>query len=144
MPFETIERVGPAKPTLVPASGVRVSSRAAAAHGKASRYLVVQIGAGLAQEMVLRGEETKLNLQFGTGKDAGMIGMSVDVTAGQFIAKKSKSGFWKTTINGASAEGLFALDVPEFTVSPVRVLFEQGKCPMAVFKASDEMLAVED
>lgn len=93
---------------------------------------------------MLCGEETQLSLKFGTGKDAGMVAMSVNVTGGQFPARKSKAGVWKATINAPSADGLFALDFPPFTVSPVDVLVAEGKCPMAVFKASPEMLAVDD
>lgn len=48
------------------------------------------------------------------------------------------------TINGPSAEGLFALDFPAFTVAAVEVRATRGEPPMAVFKASDAMLAVAD
>lgn len=144
MAFEEIERVGAPPKSDIPDDGVRVSSRAAAARGVPTRYIAIQVGERLAKALVLRGEETRLKLQFGTDRDAGKIALSVDVTSGQFPAKRDKQGRYKLTINGASAEGLFALDFPSFTVTPVEVISRRDECPMAVFKASDAMLAVAD
>lgn len=142
MAFEEIERVGPVTASRIPEDGVLVSSRAAM---KGARYITVTIGGGgLAKAMVLRGEETRLTLKFGTDRDAGKVAMSVDVTRGAFPVKRQKSGAWKFTINAASADGLFALDFPAFTVPDVQVVSREGHCPMAVFAASEAMLAVED
>ena len=94
--------------------------------------------------MCLLGESTRLQLSFGTDRDAGKIALSVDISAGQFEARRLKSGGYRLTINAASAEGLFALDFPAFTVAPVAVVSRMGKPPMAVFAASPAMLAVED
>lgn len=90
------------------------------------------------------GDLTRLRLQFGDGSDAGKIALSVDVTNGGFEAKKDKQGRYALTINQRSAEGLFALDFPAFTVSPVEVKERPHTPPLAIFKASDPMLAVED
>lgn len=144
MAFEDIERVGSAPPSDVPDDGVRVSSRAAAARGVPVRYIAIQIGGGLATALVLRGEETRVRLQFGTDRDAGKIAISVDVDAGAFVARRDKRGRYKLTINAASAEGLFALNFPAFTVSPVEVVSRQGQCPLGVFVASQPMLEVDD
>lgn len=144
MAFDDIERVGPKKVQTVPENGVRVSSRHAQGRGKPTRYISIQIGGGLAKKMVLLGEETALRLQFGSGRDAGKIAMSVDVTSGPFPARKQRSGAYHLTINAASAEGLFALEFPPFTVAEVEVVHRQGVPPMAVFAASETMLAVEE
>lgn len=144
MAFEDIERIGAPPKSDVPDDGVRVSTRAAAARGVPVRYIAIQIGGGLARSLVLRGEETTLKLQFGTDRDAGKIAISVDVNAGPFRAKRDKQGRYKLTINAASADGLFALDFPAFTVSPVEVVSREGECPKAVFVASAPMLEVAD
>lgn len=82
---------------------------------------------------------------FGTGSDAGKIMISVDNTAGNFAAKRSKSGCYSVTINELSAKDLFALDFPEFCEAKIDAIRpENGKPPQFVFKATKEMLAVED
>lgn len=144
MPFEDIELVGTAPAASVPPRGVRVSSRAAAARGVPTRYIAIELGADLGKKLVLLGDETRLRLQFGTGRDAGRIAVSADVSAGLFRAKKQKSGHWKTTVNARSAEGLFTLNFPGFTVAEAEIVSLPGKCPVAVFACSAEMLAVED
>lgn len=121
------------------------SPRAPLAGGEgATRYIRVQIGAVLAKKLCLQGDLTRLRLQFGTGSDAGKIAASVDVTNGGFEAKKDKQGRYALTINQRTADGLFALDFPAFTVSPVDVIEKDRTPPVAVFTASDAMLAVED
>lgn len=146
MAFETIERVGPAVSAKggVPADGVRVNVRKAAARGVPVSYIAVQIGPELAKAMCLNPEEIALDLALGNGKDAGHVGLSVNTADGGFIAKRKKSGDYLLTINAASAEGLFSLDFAVFSVPGVSVREAMGKPPMAVFKASDAMLAVAD
>ena len=145
MAFDDIERVAAAPAQVaIPHDGLRVSSRAAAARGVPTRYIRIDIGAGLAKALCLHGEQSSLRLRFGSGSDAGKIGLSVDVEDGAFPAKKSAKGIWSLTINAASADGLFALEFPKFTVSEPEIVEKGGKPPMAVFSASEAMLAVED
>lgn len=91
------------------------------------------------------GDQAAVRLLFGSGGDAGKIAISVDHDTGNFIARRDKVGRWVLTINAASADGLFALDFPAFTVPHVEAVRpENGQPRRAVFKASDAMLAVED
>lgn len=80
---------------------------------------------------------------FGTGEDAGKIMVAVDQALGKFTAKRSKKGHYALTINAASAEGLFALEFPAFTVAEVECFHPQGLPPHCVFAASAEMLAAD-
>lgn len=68
----------------------------------------------------------------------------MDNAADTFRAKKGKAGGYMVTINEASADGLFALDFPPFAATAELLPAERGKPPMASFKASEPMLAVED
>lgn len=147
MPFENIECVRPtsASAPSVPADGVAVSSRRLKTKTRESRYIRVVIGAKLAKAISLVQPECRLRLLFGTGSDAGFVQVSVDNTAGKFLAKRSKKGDYALTVNAATAEGLFSLDFPAFTRTGIEALRpENGKPPHFVFKASAEMLKVED
>lgn len=145
MAFEDIECIaGTAPAQTVPSDGVRVSSRKAAGRGSETRYIRVQIGAGLAKALCLLGEQTALRVQFGSGRDAGKVAVSVNVSSGAFAAKRDKQGRYAFTVNSRSADGLFALDFPAFTVSPVDLVHDKGSSPVAIFAASEAMLAVED
>lgn len=49
------------------------------------------------------------------------------------------------TINRAAADGLFSLDFAAFTIDRIEAIRpENGQPPMFVFKATAEMLAVDD
>ncbi|WP_340265429.1 hypothetical protein [Sphingobium mellinum] len=68
----------------------------------------------------------------------------MDNAADCFRAKKGKDGGYALTINEASADGLFALEFPPFAVTAAMQPNVQGQPPLASFKASEPMLAVED
>ena len=151
MAFEIIDNLKPAAGAapLIPASGVKVGSRKisrpARAGGGGLSYIRIDIGAELAKGISLTAEQHRVRLLFGTGSDAGKLQVSVDDTAGNYQVKRSKSGSYFLTINAASAEGLFALEFPVFTVlrcEPVRP--ENGQPKHFVFTASAPMLAVPD
>lgn len=141
MGFEAIENVAKPPASKVPADGVLVSSRAAARNG---RYIAIAIGPELAKDLCLNRDEVGMRCAFGTGRDAGMIGLSVDASGGAFLARRQKSGKYLLTINQRSAAGMFALDFPAFTVRGVETVSRQGEPPMAVFAASKEMLEADD
>ncbi len=72
MPFEDIEYVGAPKPSVVPPDGVSVSARKMGTRGGATaRYIKVIIGEETAKALVLRMEEVRLRVQFGTALDYG-------------------------------------------------------------------------
>lgn len=109
------------------------------------RYIQLSIGANLAKAIALTQDAHQLRLLFGTGADAGKIMVSVDNTAGRFRAARGKAGHYTATINAATADGLFALEFPAFTVAGVEAVRPvNGKPPHFVFKASADMLSVED
>lgn len=89
--------------------------------------------------------EHRLRLLFGTGPDAGKVMVSVDNETGKFLAKRDKQGRYALAINAATAEGLFALEFPTFAVPSIEAIrCDNGKPPHFVFRASKEMLEVED
>ncbi len=145
MAFEEVEFVGAAKAPAVPEDGVTVASRKFKSRkGEVTRYIKIQIGAYLAKQLALRGDETQLRVLFGSEKDAGLIRISVDVTDGRFAAKRDRQGRYSLTINERTADGLFSMDFPTFTVAGLEPVFRQGVPPCFDFKASDAMLTVED
>jgi hypothetical protein len=148
MAWETIEAVKPQSASAVacPDDGVKVTSRSLGTRGGGvARYISLTIGAKLARGIALGAPEHKLRLMFGTGDDAGKIAVSVDQEAGRFLAKRNKRGGYALTINAATAEGLFSLTFPAFTVSRCEAIRPtNGQPPRFVFKASAEMLKVDD
>jgi hypothetical protein len=66
----------------------------------------------------------------------------VDNTSGNFRAKRAKDGGYVLTINAASADGLFSLAFAPFAVEAA-VVHARDTPPMAAFRPSAEMLAVE-
>jgi hypothetical protein len=150
MAFEVIENLKKKYTTAVcPASGIRVKvrtlTRPAKTGGGEVRFIRVTIGALIARSISLVHERHNLKLAFGTDADAGKIQVSVDNTFGGFPATRDKSGNYSLTINSDTAEGLFALNFPEFTIEKCEAIRpENGKPPHFVFKASDAMLTVED
>lgn len=138
MPFEDIECVRPIAVSApsVPADGVAITSRRLKTKARDARYIRVAIGAKLAKAISLVQPECRVRLLFGTGSDAGFIQVSVDNTAGKFLAKRTKKGDYALTVNAATAEGLFALDFPAFTRTGIEALRpENGKPPHFVFRA---------
>lgn len=151
MPFEDIECVKPvaASALAVPDDGVRVAARVMGNRRgekvNLHRYIRIGIGAKLAKAISLVQPECRVRLLFGTGSDAGFVQVSVDNTAGKFLAKRGKKGDYVLTVNAATADGLFSLDFPAFTRPGLEAIRpENGKPPHFVFKASAEMLKVED
>lgn len=153
MSWESIENVKKTNSSLtVPSDGIRVTACALTTRGKEpARYIKIVIGADLAKRLAIgvgggkAGDQAALRLLFGSGSDAGRIAISVDHETGNFIAKRDKIGRYALTINAASADGLFALTFPAFSVPHVEAVRpENGQPRRAVFKASDAMLAVED
>ena len=149
MAFEEIERLAAAVAiNALPSTGLRISTRRApSGRGKEGqndrRFIVVQIGAVLARRLKLIGEKSALRIMFGTGEDAGKIGLTVDQTAGRFKAHCNKAGAWLTNINAKTAAGLFALEFPAFCVIEPPVLAPDGQPPIVTFDASPEMLAAD-
>lgn len=148
MAFEEIERVGPVTGlNAVPPDGLRVSARRLGGRGGGGevRYIKLDLGAQLARRLSLTQERHNLKLAFGTGEDAGKIMLSVDNADGRFVAARNKHGSYAATINAASADGLFSLSFPTFAVLDVSVSpSANGNPPRCVFKASTQMLDVED
>lgn len=67
------------------------------------------------------------------------------MTSGNFAVKRAKSGCYNLTLNAATADGMFALSFPTFTVDTVEAVRpENGQPPRAVFKASAAMLDLGD
>jgi hypothetical protein len=108
MAWETVEFIKPkydSKPALGEDS-CRIASRCM---GKTkARYLMLSIGKGLAKKASFVGDVTKFRLMLGSGSDAGLIKIQVDATAGDFVAKRSKSGQWNSTLNAKACDGLFS------------------------------------
>lgn len=149
MPFELIDNLKKPAAAKCPEDGVRVMARKLGRPGKAgggiARYIAITIGARLARSISLHAADHRVRMLFGTGSDAGKIMVSVDNTAGNFAAKRSKSGAYTVTINELPAKDLFALEFPEFCEAKIDAIRpENGKPPQFVFKASKEMLEVED
>lgn len=132
-----------------PENGVRVTARKITRSerfgGGYIQFIRVVIGAKVARGISLTKEAHNIRLAFGTDADAGKIQVSVDNAEGGFPAKRDKAGNYSLTINKDTADGLFALEFPEFTVDHTEAIRpENGKPPYFVFKASAPMLAVED
>lgn len=146
MAFETIENVAKVAGQIAAfPDGVRVEARAMKMRkgGGAARYIKVIVGAQLAKKLVWRDEQQRIDLAFGTGRDAGKIRAAVNASAGQFMAKRDRQGRFTFTINAATAEGLFALEFPSFDIPQLDPVHEINTPPALVFKASDAMLAVD-
>lgn len=145
MPFETIENLKALSSQIgVFPDGIRVQSRGLKTRGGGqTRFIKVIVGAQLARKLVWRDEAVRIDLAFGSGRDAGKIRASVNVSAGQFIAKRDKQGRYVFTINAASADGLFALDFPEFDIPSLEPVSAMNTPPALVFAASEAMLAVD-
>lgn len=147
MAFEEIECLNQTMPLdALPRDGLRFKARklgSRKAPGEFNRYIAVTIGAGLAAKLHLAGDKSALRLLFGTGDDAGKIGLTVDKAAGRFAVKRQKSGTWGFTINAATAEGLFALEFEPFCVEP-EVVAVAGKPSFATAQVTPAMLAAGD
>lgn len=148
MAWETIEVVKPKVPGsgACPGDGVKICARSLGTRGGGRvRYIHVTIGAELARSIALNQPEHRLLVLFGTGDDAGKIAVAVDGQIGRFLAKRNKSGAYAFAINAATADGLFALDFSAFTVARCEAIRPvNGQPPKFIFKASAEMLKVED
>lgn len=148
MAFENIECINPsAHVKAIPEDGVRVAARALKKKGGdgVTRYIRVTIGAALARQLSLTGDEHGLMVLFGRDNDAGKIKLSVDNTAGKFRAKRAKGGSYAFTINAATAEGLFALEFETFDRPHLEAVKPEAGGPRhTVFMASRGMLEVED
>lgn len=145
MPFETLENLQAATADAIPEDGVKIGTRAALGRGKyATRYIKIQIGAKLAKKLVLTGESVPVEVAFGSGSDTGKIRVSVDVKNGQFTAKRDKSSRYSFTINRKTADGLFSVNFPAFTITDIEPEYDPGKPPAMIIEASEEMLKVED
>lgn len=149
MAFEAIENLSKPSAGKCPEDGVRIIARKlgrpAKAGGGHSFYISISIGPKLARAIALHAETHRVRMLFGTGPDAGKIMVSVDNAGGNFGAKRNKAGGYALTINGTSAKGLFACEFPEFSEAKIDAIRpENGQPKHFVFKASKEMLAVDD
>lgn len=149
MTWSVIENLSPATSSgiALPPHGVVVRSRAGLKKregGGQVRYIRMVVGPKLASNLVLTGEQARVQLALGMGPNSGKIAISVDASRGTFPAKRAKDGSYVLTINERSADGLFAMDFPGFAADAVMLPPERSKPPMACFVASAGMLAVED
>lgn len=103
----------------------------------------ISVGAELARRLVWKSETIRCALAFGSGRDAGKIRVAIDMTAGQFMARRDARGNYALTLNAKTCEGLFALEFPEFAVPEIAPVEAMGTPPALVFAASAEMLAAE-
>lgn len=152
MAFETIENVG--KKTKgsgipVPVNGVRVAARRmgrpASRGGGTSSFIRLDVGPGLVKKLCWLGNAARVRLLFGTGTDAGKIGMEVDNSAGDFVARRSPKGDnWFLSIGSSAADGLFSLSFDTFVIDDVSVVELMHKPPRALFDASADMLAIKE
>lgn len=150
MSWETIEALGPPKAAAVPPRGIRVTVRAgrpptrSGGFGARTRFIMIAVGEELAKAVAFHLDVQPVRLMFGAGGDAGKIAVSADM-AGKFRAKRARAGFYNITINQRTADGLFSLDFPAFAEDRCEAIRpENGQPPKFIFKASAEMLAVED
>lgn len=145
MPFETIDNMGAGSGQITcHPDGVRVAVKAFKnRHGGMVHYIKVTVGAQLARKLVWRDLSQRIDLAFGTGKDAGKIRAAGNASEGQFIAKRRKNGTYTFTINAKTADGLFALQFPTFDIQEVEPVSAMNTPPALVFKASDAMLAAD-
>ncbi|MGL5446569.1 MAG: hypothetical protein ACRDBL_04590 [Rhabdaerophilum sp.] len=147
MPFETIENLKAlsAQISVFP-DGVRVQARTAGRTrrgGGQTRFIKVTVGAQLARKLVWRDEVVRIDLAFGSGRDAGKIRASVNLSAGQFVARRDRQGRYVFTINAATADGLFALTFPDFYIPALDPVSAIGTPPALIFAASEAMLAAD-
>lgn len=144
MAWEEIENCKPLPLDALPPAGIKVRARVMGKKaGGHSRYISIQIGKDLARKMHLTLALHRLRLLFGTEAEAGQIGLAVDQERGKFAAKRSKQGDYTLTITAAVAEGLFALEFPTFCVIDVAVQCPPNAPKVAVFAASEAMLAAD-
>jgi hypothetical protein len=149
MAWETIER---AKPAYVPQSacpcdGVAVSVRRMGGGSRRTpvRYIVIKVGKALARSARFTQKPQNVRLMFGSGTDAGKVAVVIDQNAGKFVAKEQKNGDWMITMSARDAAGRFSLDFPAFDVKGIEAIRpENGQPPMFTFRASKEMLAVDE
>lgn len=145
MPFETIDNLKAlsAQLTVFP-DGVRVQARTLKKRGGGKTHFIkVTVGAQLARKLVWRDEAVRIDLAFGTGRDAGKVRASVNLSAGQFVAKRDRQGRYVFTINAASAEGLFALEFPDFDIPSLEPVSAVGAPPALIFAVNEAMLAID-
>ena len=142
MGFEIIENLQKShKREHVPVNGICLNS---VVFGKLP-FIRLTIGPGLARQSGMNNPTHKICLAFGTGSDAGKIQVSVNDADGMFIAKCSKAGNYALTINKDTADGLFAVVFPKYTIDHIEAIRpDNGNPRYFVFKASAPMLAVED
>lgn len=149
MPFETIERVGPAPAApAVPANGLQVSCRAMKSRSRTdaepTRWITIRIGADLARAAGYHQASQPVDLAIGTGNDAGKIAVLLN-QRGTFTAKGKPGKNYAITINAASAEGLFALEFESFTRAPIEVIRpENGSAKFFTFMGTDQLFAADD
>lgn len=145
MAFSEIECVKPVTGLdAVSDNGLRVAARRFTAKRGLVRWIEIKLGAGLARQLALTQPQHKVRLLFGTGEDAGKILLAVDAEKGRFLAKRDKQGRYTIAISAASAEGLFALEFPVFSVVDAEAMRAPGCRVSVTFAVSAAMLAVED
>lgn len=145
MVFVEIENLRPAPTDAVPTQGLRLRARTfKTAKAGIKHWIEITIGGGLAKKLALALPSQKLRILFGSGDDAGKLMIATDQEKGQFPAKRDKTGRYRLSISGPSADGLFALDFPPFAVIEPEVVRAPGCPPACTFECSAEMLAVAD
>ncbi|WP_336958729.1 hypothetical protein [Sphingobium aquiterrae] len=126
MAWNNIERVGPAGKAKVRDDGMRVSWRPVTKKGhNDGGYILIAIGATLAQQLGMVEPEHPIRLLLGSENDAGKMALQVD-KGGTFIARGKPGGQYRIAIGPRSAAGRFATHFPEFERGPVEVLKPQN------------------
>lgn len=148
MSWEAIDNLRPAAAASakVPPDGVRVGVRAVGVKGgRTVRWIGITVGAALAKGLSLVQPEIRVRLLMGGGEDHGKLRLAVDATAGNFLARRQKSGAYLIAINAASAEGLFSLDFPAFARARLEAIRPQNGQPVfTVFAVDPAMLEADD
>lgn len=146
MAWEEIECVKPVNGLdAVPPGGVRINPRRFKGRkGEVRHWIEISLGEKLARKLAMVMPEQRMRLLFGTGAEAGKLGLVVDQEKGKFRAKRRKNGTYALPIAPSSAEGLFAMEFPAFSVIEPEIQRPPHLPPVCVIELSAEMLSVAD
>lgn len=125
---------------VVPERGGRIQAMAMKGKGKHAPYLKLQFGAKVGEQLCLKGDETILFVGIGSNHSGQKIGFCVDLSNGQFPARKTKAGYWQFTMNEATIDGLFKSKFETIVLDEIEVQPRQGEPPMAMIDCPDSML----
>jgi hypothetical protein len=89
--------------------------------GKIS-FVVVNIGAMVAQSLSLTADTHRLAVMFGTGADKGKLAITVDNSAGQFTCRKTKTKTYTFTIPDAASAGRLKDDFATIELEKIEIV----------------------